>query len=81
MQMLRFNVYFAHDGWRWRLTAANGRIVADSGEAYVSQYNAARAARRTSEIAHQAAGVFDEAGKAVAHERQGFLGIMEPDPF
>lgn len=39
-------VYEAADGWRWRLKAFNGRIVADSGEAYVTQANAKRAARR-----------------------------------
>lgn len=27
-------VYEARDGWRWRLKATNGRIIADSGEAY-----------------------------------------------
>ncbi len=30
--------------WRWRLKAANGRIVADSGEGYSTQSNARRAA-------------------------------------
>lgn len=29
-----FEVYRAKDGWRWRLWARNGRIVAVSGEAY-----------------------------------------------
>lgn len=32
--------------WRWRITAQNGRIVADSGESYQSRNNALRAARR-----------------------------------
>lgn len=27
--------YRSPDGWRWRIRAANGRIVADSAEAYV----------------------------------------------
>lgn len=27
-------IYKATDGWRWRLKAVNGRILADSGEAY-----------------------------------------------
>lgn len=27
-------VYHAVDGWRWRVRAANGRILADSGQAY-----------------------------------------------
>lgn len=29
-----FHIYKARDGWRWRLVARNGRIIADSGEAY-----------------------------------------------
>lgn len=38
-----FEVYKAADGWRWRIKAANGRIVADGGEAYASRRNARRA--------------------------------------
>lgn len=29
--------------WRWRLYAANNRIVADGGEGYASRYNVKRA--------------------------------------
>ncbi len=43
---MRFEIYQANDGWRWRLIAANGNIVADSGEAYSSKWNAKRAVRR-----------------------------------
>lgn len=32
-------------GWRWRMKAPNGEIVATSGEAYVSKWNAKRAIR------------------------------------
>jgi uncharacterized protein YegP (UPF0339 family) len=32
--------------WRWRVVAANGRVVADSGEAYLTKWNAKRAAKR-----------------------------------
>lgn len=46
MKPLTIAVYRARDGWRWRLKAANGRTVADSGEAYVRKANAERAARR-----------------------------------
>jgi uncharacterized protein YegP (UPF0339 family) len=28
------SVYEAKDGWRWRVKASNGNVVADSGEAY-----------------------------------------------
>ena len=31
---MKFHIYKAKDGWRWRLRARNGRIVADSGQAY-----------------------------------------------
>lgn len=36
-------VYKAADGWRWRMTARNGRTVADSGEAYKTRAGAYRA--------------------------------------
>lgn len=39
-------VYRAKDGWRWRLVARNGNIIADGGEAYSDASNARRAARR-----------------------------------
>lgn len=35
--------YQATDGWRWRLVACNGRIVADSGEAYTRLRDLGRA--------------------------------------
>jgi uncharacterized protein YegP (UPF0339 family) len=40
----RITVYDAKDGWRWRMTAPNNRIVAESGEAYVRKSSALRAA-------------------------------------
>lgn len=40
----RFEVHPAADGWRWRLKAANGRIVA-SGEAHPRKADAERATR------------------------------------
>lgn len=33
----KFCVYEAKDGWRWRLIATNGKIVADSGEAFAKR--------------------------------------------
>ena len=39
-------VYKAADGWRWHIKAPNGRIVADSGEAYAKKDGAKRAAKR-----------------------------------
>ena len=38
-----FVVYEARDGWRWRLRAANSRIIAESGEAYRRERDAWRA--------------------------------------
>lgn len=46
MKPLTITVYRARDGWRWRLKAANGRIVAESGEAYTRTTSAIRAAKR-----------------------------------
>jgi uncharacterized protein YegP (UPF0339 family) len=34
--------YKALDGWRWRVTAANGEIVAASSEAFSRKYGARR---------------------------------------
>jgi uncharacterized protein YegP (UPF0339 family) len=43
--MWRFEIYQdAANQYRWRLKAPNGRIMADSGEGYVSRSNARRAA-------------------------------------
>lgn len=39
----RWEVWQAKDGWRWRLRAGNGRIVAESGEAYTRRADACRA--------------------------------------
>jgi uncharacterized protein YegP (UPF0339 family) len=38
-------VYRATDGWRWHALALNGRIVAESGEAYEDKSYAIEAAR------------------------------------
>ena len=43
--MQRFEAYEdRNDKWRWRLFAANGRIIASSGEAFSSKTSALRAA-------------------------------------
>ena len=40
----KFDIYRdQHHDWRWRLVAANGRIIADSAEGYVSKAGARRA--------------------------------------
>ena len=33
-------IYEAKDGWRWRARSSNGKIVAESGEAYKRRYDA-----------------------------------------
>lgn len=33
-------------GWRWKLVAANNKIMADSGEGYATQWGARRAAKK-----------------------------------
>ncbi len=43
--MWKFELYRdTANQWRWRLKAANGRIVGDSGEGYATESNARRAA-------------------------------------
>lgn len=49
MKRARFKVYEARDGFRWRLLAANNRLIAESGEAYTRQSDAWRAVDRTIE--------------------------------
>ncbi len=44
--MYKTHIYEAADGWRWHTKAGNGKIVADSGEAYSTKANAKRAWRR-----------------------------------
>lgn len=51
----RFDVYpDKAGGWRWRLVARNGRIIADSGEAYTRECDAWRAIERLLAIAPKA---------------------------
>jgi len=52
----RFEVYQARDGYRWRLVAANGRIVA-TGEAHTRKRDAIRACQRIADLAEQAGNV------------------------
>jgi uncharacterized protein len=47
---MKFKIYEDKSGeWRWRLKAANGRTVADSGEGYASRNNVIRAVNRVIE--------------------------------
>lgn len=58
MKRPKFVVYKAADGYRWRLVAANGRIVADSGEAYTRKHDAEKALYRLWEAVDVAYGRF-----------------------
>lgn len=49
MKSPAFQVYPAKDGYRWRLRAANGRIIAESGEAYARKQGAEKAVDRVIE--------------------------------
>lgn len=51
--MMKFIVWKAKDGWRWRLVSGNKKITA-SGEGYVSKYNAVRACKRIRQEANRA---------------------------
>jgi hypothetical protein len=42
------------DEWRWRLVAANGNVVADSGEGYASKQGARRGIRSVKRTAGDA---------------------------
>lgn len=37
------DIWKSGDGWRWRVRARNGRIIAESGEAYSREHDAQRA--------------------------------------
>lgn len=43
MNATRFEVYRSRDGWRWRLRARNGRVIA-VGESHTRERDAMRAA-------------------------------------
>lgn len=38
------HVYRAKDGWRWRMVRPNGRLMAESGEAYTQAFRCEQAA-------------------------------------
>lgn len=44
-RMRRITVWESGDGHRWRLTAPNGNVIAESGEAYPTNALAVKAAR------------------------------------
>lgn len=53
----RFRIYRDKAGkWRWRLQAANGRVIADSGEAYTRPRDCRRAVRTVTAAVIEARG-------------------------
>jgi len=51
----RFELFVdAADEWRWRLVAANGNIIADSGEGYNSKQGAKRGIESVKRVAGDA---------------------------
>lgn len=44
---MKLTIYKTATGWRWRVKARNGRIVAASSEAFASRFNAQRNLRAT----------------------------------
>lgn len=68
---MRFELYEAKDGWRWRLIASNGRIVADSGEAYHSQGNARRALKAVRKAITDADTIVQQGIKVVKEHNDG----------
>lgn len=50
MKQPRFDVYKSADGWRWRLVAANGRILCQ-GESHTREADAFRAVDAVSRTA------------------------------
>ena len=56
-------LYCAPDGWRWRYTASNGRILADSGQGYSRRADAVRGACRVAGSASQTAAVLPDLRK------------------
>jgi uncharacterized protein YegP (UPF0339 family) len=41
-----WEIYYANDGWRWRRTASNGRIVGASSQGYSNRTDCIDNARR-----------------------------------
>lgn len=54
-------IYEAKDGWRWHLKSSNGKITAESGEAYSTKRNVKNAVNRLSINVFTAKVVIDEA--------------------
>lgn len=56
---MKFHIYKAKDGWRWHLRARNGRIIAESGEAYRAKSQCYKMIYRLTQITDSIPVVFD----------------------
>lgn len=59
----KVEIYEARDGWRWRLRARNGRIVADSAESYTEHRGALHGWGVVTQLATGSVAVDDEAAQ------------------
>jgi uncharacterized protein YegP (UPF0339 family) len=50
---MKFEIYQAEDGFRWRLRARNGKIIADGAEAYKRASAALRMIMKITDIDHK----------------------------
>jgi uncharacterized protein YegP (UPF0339 family) len=48
--MRKLHFWKAKDGWRWKLVASNGRLIAEGGEAYTRDRDCIRAFYRAAEV-------------------------------
>ena len=56
-------LYRAPDGWRWRYTASNGRVLADSGQGYSRRADAVLGAGRVAGSASRTAAILPDLRK------------------
>lgn len=62
----QYEVYEDEAGeWRWRLVEANGRIIAESGEGYVSKSNLERAIENLKDEADGSTITYDDTNDRV----------------
>lgn len=57
---MKFQIYKAEDGFRWRALARNKKIIAESGEAYVRPSGCRKALKRLIEAIRSEKYVFIE---------------------
>jgi len=76
---MKFEIYPAKDGYRWRLVAKNGEIIADSGEAYTRRPDARRAAKLVKGAVSGARLVEIDGVVEVVKSNRSFIGQPKAD--